>query len=102
MSSGWTSMFGSQPAPQPSPQGTFCTLPSSIHLCLEMLKANKKGINRSKRDLDKEIRALERQEAKVQLEIKQLARKVSLRCGFQNPTPTSPDLLLHQFLFLYE
>lgn len=40
-----------------------------------MLKANKKGINRSRRDLDKEIRALERQEAKVQLEIKQLAHK---------------------------
>eukprot|EP01127_Copromyxa_protea_P003073 TRINITY_DN12944_c0_g1_i1.p1 TRINITY_DN12944_c0_g1~~TRINITY_DN12944_c0_g1_i1.p1 ORF type:complete len:225 (-),score=65.86 TRINITY_DN12944_c0_g1_i1:66-740(-) len=55
------SMFSSQPAPrQPTQQ--------------EMLKANKKGINKSKRDLDKEIRGLERQEAKVELEIKKYAR----------------------------
>lgn len=39
------------------------------------MRSQKKQMNRSKRDLEREIRALERQEQKVVLEVRKLARQ---------------------------
>eukprot|EP01125_Pyxidicula_operculata_P022213 TRINITY_DN8963_c0_g1_i1.p1 TRINITY_DN8963_c0_g1~~TRINITY_DN8963_c0_g1_i1.p1 ORF type:complete len:225 (+),score=61.58 TRINITY_DN8963_c0_g1_i1:46-720(+) len=41
----------------------------------EMLKANKKSVSRSKRQMDREVMALERQEKKVEQEIRMLAKQ---------------------------
>lgn len=58
----FSGLFGSDPPPpQPSPKA--------------MLKDNKKVMGKTRRDLDKEVRALDRQEVKLQAEIKALAQK---------------------------
>jgi len=58
----FSQLFG-DPAPSPAPP------PKAI------MKQNKKIMGKSRRDIDREIRALDRQEAKLQVEIKALANK---------------------------
>lgn len=61
-------------------QATAAPLVNYFHLfsLIELMKMQKREMNRSKRDIEREIRALDRQEAKVIQECKQLAKKVPL------------------------